>query len=221
MTETIFIESQVPFGRTLHNCLYIKGTTLDNIIQHDQVETHYLAWETVRKQVNPFFRNGTGFEGYVIGQCANSEAALETILEINQSILDAIARLYHGQYRFHSRLMKTLTRETCDIEALHIWSAYLGAELGKLRAQSLENIEAQLFRRNTYALVKKLPPISYHDVGNAVLQVYGVGVSDKPVQKLLILPEMLNPTQQEAWIVAQTIGEFGHPLIRQNLDRTA
>ena len=219
MSRTIEIESEVPFGRTLHDWLYLKDLHLDRLVRHNRIETHYLAWETVRKQINPFFQRGTGFEGYLIGRCSSSAAALEEILAINQNILDAIARLYHFEYGFRSRLMKTLTKEAGDLAAIHIWSAYLGAELGKLRAEILCDPEAQAFRKQTYHIVKTLPPIVYHEIEEDITQTYIIGSeNDFQAGKLLVTLQMLKPCQQDAWLVAENIGEFGHPLVRQLLD---
>lgn len=219
MSEFIKIESEVPFGRTLYARLAWMHLPLDKLVQHDQIEKHYLAWETVRKQINPFFLRGTGFEGYLIGRCSNSEAALEEVIAINQNILDAIARLHRFQYDFQSRLMKTLTKEGSDWDAIHIWSAYLGAELGKLRAQILCNSEARLFRTETYSIVSMLPPMIYHEIEGDVIQTYAVGSGrGSEINKLDIILQTLKPCQQDAWLVAENIGEFGHPLVRKLLD---
>jgi hypothetical protein len=116
--------------------------------------------------------------------------------------------------------MKTLTRESSDAKAIHIWSSYLGAELGKLRAQILRNHEAQDFQRQTYRIISMLPPMIYHVVDHNVTQTYVVGTLRTPkLTKLCITPYMLKPDQQDAWLVAENIGAFGHPLVRKLLDR--
>lgn len=222
MSGIITIESEVPFGQMLYGWLYMQELPLNKVVHHDAIETHYLAWETVRKQINPFFQNGTGFEGYLISRCPSAESALEEILDINQNILDAIARLYRFQYGFRSRLMKTLTRDASDPEAIHIWSTYLGAALGKLRAQMAQDPQAQLFRTRTYQIVKTLPPMTYYAFDTDVLQKYAVGTENGSGKaKLCVLPQMLNPSQQDAWLVAEVIGEFGHPMVRNVLDHQA
>ena len=212
------VESEVPFGHTLYGWLYINDLQLEKLIKHDQIEKHYLAWESVRKEMNPYFQHGTGFEGYLIGRCAGPEAALEAILTINQNILEAIARLYRFQFNFRSRLMKTLTREVYDPEATHIWSAQLGTELGKLRVQILANRDAQQFRSQTYKIIRNLPPMVYHEVADDVTQTYSIGAIDGKRPKERINLDMLKPDQQDAWLVATNIGEFGHPLVRKLLD---
>ncbi len=219
MGKIITLQSEVPFGQAIYALLYLNDIHLDTLSIHDQVERHYLAWETVRKELNPFFEEGTGFEGYLIGRCSKPEEALESILVINQHVLDAIARLYRYQYSFRSRLMKTLTRETSDPEAIHTWSAYLGAELGKLRMQIASNLDARTFQMQTYQMIGTLPPMVYHQSGEAVTQTYAVASETKPqVNKLTISLPMLKPSQQDAWLVAENIGEFGHPLVRKLLD---
>jgi hypothetical protein len=214
------IYNQVPFGRSLYGWLCIHNLHLCKLVRRDDMEDRYLAWETVRKNLNPFFYTGTGFEGYLVGRCSEPEAALETILAINQHILDSIAQLYRFEYNFRSRLMKTLLREDSDPASIHIWSGCLGAELGRLRAQILGNFEAQAFQRKTYSIITTLPPIIYHEIDNDVAQTYAIG--DDPFlpkkAKMVITLPMLKASQQDAWLVAQNIGEFGHPLVRKFLD---
>jgi hypothetical protein len=222
MTGIVTIESEVPFGKLLYTHLYLHDLELDKLAPHGQMERHYLAWETVRKQSNPYFQTGTGFEGYLVGRCPDSEAALEEILNINQSILDAIARMYHYQYGFQTRLMQTLQKERSDPKYIHIWSAYLGAELGKLRARILRDDKAQLFRMQTYKTVKNLPPMIYHKDAEDITQNYAIGVGDCPQEsKLAVNLQMLKSSQQNAWVVAVNIGEFGHPLLRKVVERAA
>lgn len=218
MDEMITLTSEVPFGHLLYAVLNVNDLHLDDFIRHDQMESHYLAWETVRKQLNPFFRNGTGFEGYLVGRCRDSQAALESILDINQNILDSIARQYHFEYGFRSRLMKTLTREADDPLAIHVWSTCLGAELAKLRAQILRDNVAQAYREHTYELVGLLPPIVYHEIEEDITQDYAIGSEKDYNIKLAVTWQMLKPDQQDAWLVAQNIGEFGHPLVRKLLN---
>jgi hypothetical protein len=199
--------------------LHLHDAPLNKLVSHGQIEKQYLAWETVRLQTNPYFIKGTGFEGYFVGVCPNPEAALEAILATNQGILDAIARFYRYDYGLRTRLMRTLMRESSDPKAIHIWSAYLGAALGRLRCQVSTSKEAVLFQTRTYRIVGSLPPISYQETQQDVRQLYAVGADEiKPVGRLAITVGALNPGQQEAWLVAQRIGEFGHPLVRKILD---
>lgn len=215
----ITIENEVPFGQILYGWLYLKDLQLDDVVQHDRVERNYLAWETVRKQTNPFLEPGTGFEGYLIGRCSNPEAALDVILTTCQHILDAIRRMYRFEYGFRSQLMKTLTRENSHSALIHLWAEYLGAELGRLRAQMLNNEEAQRFQSGTYRIVETLPPIVYRQEADQVTQTYAVGSSgSQRSDRLTITLPMLKPSQQDAWLVAENIGQFGHPLLRRLLE---
>ena len=220
MSGITTVESEVPFGHTLYVCLHLNNLPLNQVVQHDQMEKTYLAWETVRRECNPYFEDGTGFERYFVGRCDNPEAALDAILSINQHILDAIARLYRFEYGFQTRLFKTLTREYPDEEAIHIWSAYFGAELGRLRVHVLQDAKAQEFQRQTYKIISMLPPISYHETDHDVAQVFSVGSLPTPhYDKIVVNSDTLKPDQQDAWLVAQNIGAFGHPLVRKFLDR--
>jgi hypothetical protein len=213
------IESEVPFGRALYCYLHVNNLRLDKLTQHGSMEKRYLAWETVRKEMNPFFQTGTGFEGYLVGRCANPEAALDTILRISQNMLDAIARFYRFQHAFQSKLMKTLTREASDPAAIQTWSAYLGSELGKLRAQMILNKEAQDFRTQTYNVIRTLPPVVYRESEEAVFQTYVLGKAGRAeANRYVVTLQSLQPRQQDAWLVAENIGQFGHPLVRQLLD---
>jgi len=219
------VEKRVPFSQSLYVHFGIHDVHLNDLSTKNRVERTYLAWETVRKKTNPYFDEGTGFEGYLVGTCPTPTAALEAILKANQHILDAIARLYRFESCFSSRLMRTLNGEIDDPESIHIWSAYLGAELGQLRVHIPRNKSAILFQNQTYQIVTLLPPITYHPLESNVIQNYGIGYVDNAVMvvspnqtKIAVKEKMLNPSQQTAWRVASNIGRFGHPLVRRCLD---
>ena len=219
MNEIRKIESEVPFGHIIYGWLYLNNHQLDMLVNHDQIEKAYIAWETVRQECNPYFVKGTGFEGYFVGRCSIPEAALDAIIAINQHILDAIARLYRFQGGFRARLMRTLVRESSDLPSIEVWSSYLGAELARLRAQILPIQDAQEFQRQTYRIISMLPPIAYSEANADVTQRYAIGALTTPTYaKLNITRHMLKPSQQDAWLVAENIGEFGHPLVRRLLD---
>ena len=214
------INSEVPFGQVLAVTLRINKIDLRREVNHDPVQRTYLAWETVRKESNPYFTLGTGFEGYFVGRCSVPETALDAILGMNQHILDAIARMYRYQYKFRSVLMKTLMREASDLGAIHVWSSYFGAELGRLRAQIFVEPEAQEFQRQTYRIINMLPRMIFCDEGSSVRQVYDIGALPTPTyHKVTVTSHTLKPNQQDAWLVAENIGIFGHPLVRKFLDR--
>lgn len=220
------IDSEVPFGGAISLELRLHDRSLTPLPAKGQIEQRYLAWETVRKKTNPYFAEGTGFEGYLVGICPDAEAALIAILKSGQRILDAIGRLYRFSGCFRTRLMRTLVRESSDHESVHIWSAYLGAELGRLRVNVPRNKAAILFQAHTYRIVTVLPPIVYKQTQKDVLQRYAVGYVDELPPgtvstngRLSVSPGMLNASQREAWLVATFIGEFGHPLVREYLDR--
>jgi len=220
MSGVTRITNEVPFGQALHLWLHLHELPITQFIDHDRVEQAYLAWETVRLENNPYFEHGTGFEGYFVGRCDDAEEALEAILAISQHILDAIARMYRFEIGLRTRLIKTLRRELYDPEAIHIWSSYFGAELGRLRMQVILEPEAQHFQIQTYRIIQMLPPIIYTDDDHDVMQSYSVASLPMPhLNKLDITPAVLNADQQEAWLVAENIGIFGHPLVRKCYDR--
>ncbi|MGQ9908951.1 MAG: hypothetical protein ACUVS2_08960 [Candidatus Flexifilum sp.] len=219
MRNFITIENTLPFSEMIYACLCLHQADLAEIVRHDRIERHYLAWETVRKQTNPFFETGTGFEGYLIGQCATPEAALDEVLIIGQRILDAIQRLYRFEYGLRARLMQTLLRERSDYDLAALWADYLGAELGRLRAQIVNREAARRFRTTMYQIVESLPPMHYEQVGDRVVQRYVIGANGRPpADRLAVTLSLLKPGQQDAWLVAEHIGQFGHPLIRRVLE---
>jgi len=219
MRQVTHVDGEVPFGHTLYTWLYMHNLHVEALVKHDRMETHYLAWETVRKETNPFFEVGTGFEGYFVGRKLMAADVLEEILIFSQDILDSIVRVYRYEHIFRARLMKTLVREANDAECIHLWSTYLGAQLARLRSQILSNHSARDFQNATYRQVYNLPSIVYHEEHRDITQSYviladSIGISGR----LNISLDMLSPDQQDAWLVAVNIGEFGHPLVRRFLN---
>lgn len=218
-SDVIVVHNGVPFGDLLHFRLKLDNVNLQNCIHHDRFEDRYLAWEIVRKARTPFFVHGTGFEGYFVGICQSPEEALDRILTVNQNILEAIARMYRFEYGFRSRLMKTLMRERNDTQAIHIWSAYLGSALARLRSQIAYCQKADQFRNKTYEILRYLPAMCFEETDGSILQTYAVRNNhDGRMGRLEISFNVLNGNQQDAWLIAENIGQFGHPLVRQFLD---
>jgi hypothetical protein len=141
------------------------------------------------------------------------------VLDIGQHMLEAIARLYRYEGSFRQELMQTLLREKYTPQAVHLWSSYLGAELGRLRVQVLQNEEAREFQKQTYHLTHTLPPITYTETDGDVKQTYLIASLTTSPARLPVNLQMLSPHQQDAWLVAKHIGEFGHPLVRKVLDQ--
>lgn len=213
------IHSTVPFSRAIHTWLHYANPSYEYFIRESRdYEARYLAWETVRKGRNPFFVKGTGLEGYLVGRCTSPEEALTTILGIAQTTLDRIARYYRYNWEFRARLLRVLRRECDDPQGIAEWSAQLGAMLGVLRCHVLRCPEAQHFQTQTYLMTTCLPRMDYAENGDHLDQSYAV-IDDPQLRdgRLSVDLAMLNPAQQEAWIVADAIGEFGHPLIREYL----
>ena len=214
------VEGEVPFGDYLVWWLEQSQQHAISPVAYlsHQFDQRYLAWETVRLARNPFFENGTGFEGYWIGEAGSAEDALDRLLRIGRDALDSQARLYRYQFGFRRKLMKTLLGESVDLDALAEWSVMLGALLGRLRCNIHRNPQADTFRRETYRQVEGLPPIRYHEEGDDLQQAYEIRDVDHPERpRLLIDPNHLRTTDQEAWRVAAALGKFGHPLVREVL----
>jgi hypothetical protein len=212
------IDSSVPFDHLIHAWTLWHHNQVEAIVKPSRrYEKPYLAWETVRRRKNPFFEHGTGFEGYFVGRARTPDEALDSILTINQAILDNIARQYRGDYAFQSRLMQVLHGSHSDPKAVYIWAAELGAALARLRASASTNPEAEAFHTDTYRLVNMLPPIAYHEEANTIHQLYTIAGSSSGDHRILVTPQALPPSRQHAWMVAQLIGRFGHPLVREYL----
>ncbi len=220
--DQLKIENYVPFGDTITGRLRIvQDHGLDALIQQSQpYDRAYLAWETVRKRRNPYFENGTGFEGYLVGLCRSPDEALARVLQINRGILTSIMRLHRSEPRFRSRLFKVLLDESNDTPAITEWLTQLGAALARLRCHVLCSRQAADFHTETYRIVAGLPPIAYREMDDSVKQVYILnGHHADPVPKLRIDSQALSPDDQEAWLVAESIGKFGHPLVRVFFNR--
>jgi hypothetical protein len=217
-THNDIVQSEVPFGHLLYANLYVHLQHVDDIHPRSRAERSYLAWEHVRLKSNPYFYKGTGFEGYLVGRYTQPENALQAVLNIAQNTLDAIGRLYRFEFGFRNRLMHSLMTGEGDSECIQIWSAYFGAMLGRLRAQILNNRDAQNFRAHTYDAVRLLPPISYDAIEDDVMQTYAIGTEhNQATSKISITVGALPASQQDAWMVAENIGKFGHPLVREVL----
>ncbi|NWG17910.1 MAG: hypothetical protein HXY41_14880 [Chloroflexi bacterium] len=218
MSTLIQVENKIPFAFPIHCWMEIDAVALDEMVKYSrQFERSFLAWETVRKLRNPFFQNGTGFEGYFVGRCQTPEEALDAVLKVNQEMLDSAHRLHRMNYSFQSRLMKALTGDLYDPEAMQEWSALLGAALGRLRSQLYHNAQASTFQTETYRSVYRLPVIVYYEERDGIAQRYAIDFSDARGGRLLVNPGLLKPSQQDAWLVAESVGRFGHPLVRQFL----
>lgn len=214
------VEGEVPYGEYLlwlleRNQALSHGPVTG--LSH-QFDHRYLAWESVRLVRNPFFENGTGFEGYWVGVAGSAEEALDRLLRIGREALDSQARLYHYQDGFRRQLMKTLRGESANLDALVEWSIVLGAMLARLRCNIYGNMEGDTFRRETYRQVEGLPPIQYYEVGDELEQEYEIRDAENPSRpRLYVDPNHLRTNDREAWEVASALGKFGHPVVREVL----
>ncbi len=216
------VESIVPFGDAL--LWWIDHLRNDHGLPVSQLshefDRSFLAWETVRLSRNPFFSNGTGFEGYWVGLCPSPDAALDQLLQIGHATLDSQARLFRFRGGYRRRLLRALQGEGGDLEAMAEWSIELGAILGRLRCNIYREPQAGTFRSETYRQVEGLPPIAYRENQEDLQQTYEVRDADNPAQPLLYVdPHHLHTTDQEAWEVVRALGKFGHPLVREVLSK--
>jgi len=216
------VESIVPFGDAL--LWWIDHLRNDHGLPVSQLshefDRSFLAWETVRLSRNPFFSNGTGFEGYWVGLCPSPDAALDQLLQIGHATLDSQARLFRFRGGYRRRLLRALQGEGGDLEAMAEWSIEFGAILGRLRCNIYREPQAGTFRSETYRQVEGLPPIAYRENQEDLQQTYEVRDADNPAQPLLYVdPHHLHTTDQEAWEVVRALGKFGHPLVREVLSK--
>jgi len=216
------VEGEVPFGDAL--LWWIDHLRDDHGLPVSQLshefDRSYLAWETVRLSRNPFFSNGTGFEGYWVGLCQSPDAALDQLILIGRATLESQQRLFRYQQGYRRRLLRALQGEGGDLDALAEWSIELGAILGRLRCNLYKNAQAGTFRHETYRQVEGLPPIAYREEHDDLQQMYEVRDADNPSQPLLYVdPNHLRTTDQEAWEVVESLGKFGHPLVREILSK--
>ena len=215
------IASEVPYSSLIYGWSQTHGRSLNKLIEHSRrYERPYLAWEAVRKVRNPFFVDGTGFEGYYVGYCHSPQEIVEQLLLIGHEMLTSNCRLYRYNYRFRSRLMKTLLAEMNDAQAIEIWSAQFGATLGRLRCNLPTNMKTRYFQAETYQSTSSLPSICYAEGQWTIEQKYAVPCGgSEPIPRWAVnLESSLKPSDIEACIVIKSIGKFGHPLIREYLD---
>ncbi|MCC7205737.1 MAG: hypothetical protein IT323_00430 [Anaerolineae bacterium] len=222
MAEPIVtVNSLVPFGDSLFWWLgKTRADELQELIEHSRrFDRAYLAWELVRRKRNPFFLEGTGFEGYLIGAAHSPDEALHHVLRIGEGMLRTMLTLHRNDPRFRNRLMKALNGELEDPEAIEEWAAQLGATLARLRVNLLNNPQADAFHNSTYRMVGMLPPIAYHEGDDSLKQTYVLAAKDSlDGARMSVDPHVLKPSEQDAWMVVQGIGKFGHPLVRQYIE---
>ncbi len=215
------IETEVPYSTHITGWLAYHQKDMDSFVQNSrQYEPSYLAWETVRKVRNPFFIDGTGFEGYCVGQSWSTEEMVEYLVQMGHSMLQSNYRLYQFNPLFRSTLMKTLSDEISDSKAIGVWSAQFGAALGKLRCNLLTNAQARYFQAGTYQSTYSLPKMHYEEEDYKIEQRYAVPCrgSETAPWSTVRLESLVKPSDAEACFVVKSIGKFGHPLIREYLN---
>ncbi len=216
------IDTRVPYSSLLDCWLCFHDLPFNHLVEYSRrYERAYLAWESVRRTRNPFFQQGTGFEGYFVGINHSPEEMLTSLLDIGHQMLASNCRLYHYNFTFQTKLMHTLNGEISDARAIHVWSASLGAVLGKLRCNIYSNSETWRFQNETYWTVNRLPLMHYCRKDHQVEQEYVlVTESANGFPKPELALNVLKPSDRDAGLVIQTIGCFGHPLIRAYLQES-
>ena len=219
-TTMLQVSNEIPFGDCISSWLQMSQRYgLDSLVElSSYYERSYLAWEEVRKGRNPYFVNGTGFEGYFVGICSSPDEALDRILDVNQQMLANLLRLHRFDPRFRSRLLKTLTGESSDRQAMSEWSTEFGAALARLHCAVTQDRRVAHFHDETRGIVQWLPAITYSQVDHRIKQAYAVEDDSTPYgYRTIVNVTGLEPSKQDAWMVAQSIGKFGHPLVREFL----
>ena len=197
------ITGEVPFSQCIYCHCRIQNFKLEKLAKlSHRLESSYLAWESVRKGRNPYFIEGTGFEGYLVGWCSTPEEALYVLIDIGREILHDIDVRYHLEHVFKSRLMQTLTGERQDSRAVQAWQNELGVMLARLRCHVWEHETATEFRSETYRQVKLLPAIRYHTHEHHIDQSYQIAP----------LPVSINGFQHRVHV---------NPLLRECMAHTA
>jgi hypothetical protein len=219
--RALTIESQVPFGTVVWQWLQLHAISFSKFVESSRrYERSYLAWEAVRKVRNPFFTDGTGFEGYYVGQCLSAEEIAEQLLAIGRYMLISNYRLYRFNHLFRARLMKTLFAAANDPQAIEVWAAQFGAALGRLRCSLLTNIQTRSFQTQTYDSTRSLPAMCYAQEAHAIQQKYVLPCRGSGLAPYwnMNLQAFMKPGDADAYFVVQTVGKFGHPLVRAYLD---
>jgi len=213
----LMIEGQIPFGGLVVCLVRLAGIPWDVFIKSSRpYESAYLAWETVRQGRNPFFHKGTGFEGYLIGNCETAPEALQTLLSLGEEILASIPKSYNLEYGFRRKLMQTLYGSAANPRAIHIWGRQLGVILAELRPRVLQNGGSEVFRTQTYRAVDLLPPMFYRYERGVLVQTYFVDPFHNEHYPGKIWAEscLNSRTDRATWELVRQLGRFGHPLVR-------
>lgn len=213
------VETDVPCASAIASWLCLTDRPFDQLIGPSRnFEAAYLAWETVRKARNPYFIEGTGFEGYFIGVYTSPDEMLARLLQLGHTLLDSNYRMYRFDSRFRSHLMDALVGEWLDYETLGVWSDLLGGMLARLRCNVHINEQALIFQAETYRMTSHLRPIAYCPSDRTIRQSYVLPffLADH-VQHIGLDLTALKPSDYDAGLVVDKIGCFGHPLVREFL----
>lgn len=211
-------------GSFITKWLEIKGLSLRDLVglvNHNQ-DRGLLAWQNVKFARNPFFAEGTGFEGYDFGLVQSSAEELENLISDGQGILDSIARLHRNDRQYINVLINTLYGDQHEPRAINEWTDILGALLAKKRAKLINNPVGEKFRTETHTIVGALPKVQWHHSGDNIIKSFSLGQSVDVTGKPKLESYDLTSKQEEALAVMMLLGEYGDPLIRlfSEIDRS-
>jgi hypothetical protein len=60
-----------------------------------------------------------------------------------------------------------------------------------------------------------LPQIEYVENDHTINQHYVIACRKVRHARIVVYPEVLNSTERDAWLIMQSVGKLGHPLVRQ------
>lgn len=222
LQRILTVESAVPYSAAICEWLQFRATNIDQLVGYSRrYDRAYLAWEAVRKVRNPFFIDGTGFEGYYVGQQLTPEEIVTDLLDIGWYIIESNYRLYRLNFNFRARLEKALFTEANDPQAMEVLAAQFGATLGKLRCNLLTNERTRHFQTETYLKTGAMPSIRYSKRDHLVRQNYTLPCQERQSapQWNLSLETLVKPRDADAFMAVKSIGKLGHPLVRGYIDQ--
>lgn len=175
---------------------------------------NFLAWMLMRER-NPFFTQGTGWEGYAVAHTVQPAHVLEWELQLGKSMID---RMYEANPPGSVRQEYLRFMEgKLSVANLRYWNAAFGAELARQRARTLQHPLARAYRLQTY---QQLPTISEVSValefGTSFEQYMLPQIELHQVQRIDLSREFERMTdlQQVSLRLLCLLGMLGHPAVR-------
>jgi hypothetical protein len=188
----------------------------------------YLRW-MVTKYKNPFLANGTGLEGYFIGDHLTS--GIQVAREIGELGLQAMKNIAACDGKLMvRRIEKMVTNNVFDSKAMEIAQAEFAAILARLRTRLYDNHDATQYRETLDHTVSQLPPIHYGVDGANALEAINNGhflcqqifipknfglINSHKYERLEGDPlSFLDPNLQRGFFYMDQFAKFGAPIPR-------